>query len=99
VTAAYEPLIHPKLTISQVSHISERPRGTTFPVLLFLDSYIFTRRRLNALPAPTAIPAEFYELLENTAQTQREREMYFNTIHLFFPIGLMARSLESMEES
>lgn len=60
-----------------------------FPSVFFLDSDAFSRRRV-AVPHPgTGIPPEVQDLVGIRSQLQQGQvEIYFNSVHLFFPIGL-----------
>ncbi|KAL1966745.1 hypothetical protein VTN77DRAFT_3942 [Rasamsonia byssochlamydoides] len=65
---------------------SYTPEKNAFPALFFLDSYTFHRRRGVIQKPHIGLPDEFLLSVRSREQVQYDVDLFFSSIHIFFPI-------------
>ncbi|KAL1868430.1 hypothetical protein VTK73DRAFT_3696 [Phialemonium thermophilum] len=62
--------------------LTRQPEVASF----FLDAYVFSRQKTAIRPLPLSIPPDILEALQDGDQVQKDVDLYFRTVHVFFPI-------------
>jgi hypothetical protein len=67
-----------------------------FPSIFFLDAELFQQGKVTIPKAALAVPADVLDILGDAAEVQRVVAVYFDTIHIWFPIVSKMRLQQTM---
>ncbi|KAF2098374.1 hypothetical protein NA57DRAFT_66687 [Rhizodiscina lignyota] len=84
--------------LDEAGRTRRETRPPAFPALFFLDAYTFGRRGLTVQIPEIELPLGVLDHIGNTAQVQHDADLYFTSIHTFFPIISRLRIYQHIQD-